>query len=134
MTLPLKEKIIRLNHGLKTYMKKMKYEVGALYYAYRRPDTPLFAKAVAIIVVGYALSPIDLIPDFIPVLGYLDDVILLPLGIALAVKLIPDNIMRESREEAALSFKKGKYRFWYVAVIIVILWLLIIWQLVRTFS
>lgn len=133
MTTHLTEKLKGLNNRLKTYMKRMKNEIGALYYAYRRPDTPFLAKVVAIIVVGYALSPIDLIPDFIPVLGYLDDVILLPLGIALAVKLIPKDIMCDCRKEAALTFKKDKNRFWYVALIIVLIWLLVIWQVVRAF-
>jgi len=72
----------------------------ALYLASRRRDVPWHAKAVAVLVVAYALSPIDLIPDFIPVLGYLDDLLLLPLGIALVIRLIPRPILEECRDQA----------------------------------
>jgi uncharacterized membrane protein YkvA (DUF1232 family) len=73
----------------KSWVKKLKREIFTLYYAYQNPHTPFFAKFATILVVAYAFSPIDLIPDFIPILGYLDDLILLPIGIMLAIKLIP---------------------------------------------
>lgn len=87
---------------LKDWARSLKREVHAIYLAARDPRTPWYAKALAICVAGYALSPIDLIPDFIPVLGYLDDVILVPLGILAVVKLIPPQVMAESRVAASL--------------------------------
>lgn len=100
--------------------------MAALFLAYKRPDVPLHAKVVAIIVVGYALSPIDLIPDFIPVLGYLDDLILIPLGISLAIKLIPPEIMEECRNEAKDLFKDGKPKNRIAAFIIIFIWIMLI--------
>jgi uncharacterized membrane protein YkvA (DUF1232 family) len=88
---------------LKDWARVIKRDVHALYLASRDPRVPWYAKALAIAVAGYALSPIDLIPDFIPVLGYLDDVILLPLGILLVVRLIPPEIMAEHRELATAA-------------------------------
>jgi uncharacterized membrane protein YkvA (DUF1232 family) len=111
---------------IKQKAKQLKKEIGALYLAYKRPDVPLYAKIVAIIVVGYALSPIDLIPDFIPILGYLDDVILIPLGIMLAIKLIPSDIMNECRIEAEKIFVKGKPKNWVAGAIIIAIWVAIL--------
>jgi uncharacterized membrane protein YkvA (DUF1232 family) len=85
---------------LRTWARSLKRDVVALYLAARDPRVPWYAKLVAAAVAAYALSPIDLIPDFIPVLGYLDDVILVPLGILLAVKLVPPALMAEFRDEA----------------------------------
>ncbi|WP_027624287.1 YkvA family protein [Clostridium lundense] len=111
---------------IKQKAKEIKKEIGALYLAYKRPDIPFYTKLVLIIVVGYALSPIDLIPDFIPVLGYLDDLVLIPLGIAFAVKLIPRDIMDECRQQSEDIFKKGKPKNWVVAGIIICIWIIII--------
>ncbi|MGA0593568.1 YkvA family protein [Enterovirga sp. CN4-39] len=86
---------------LKRWARAIRRDVVALWLAARDPRVPWHAKAVAGLVAAYALSPIDLIPDFIPVLGYLDDLILVPLGILLAIRLIPDELMREFRAEAA---------------------------------
>jgi uncharacterized membrane protein YkvA (DUF1232 family) len=86
---------------LKKWARSIKRDVAALYFAVRDPRVSWWAKALGIVVVGYALSPIDLIPDFIPVLGYLDDVILVPLGILVVVKMIPSGIMAEHRARAA---------------------------------
>ncbi len=86
---------------LKQWARRIKLDVVALWLAARDPRTPWHAKATAAAVAAYALSPIDLIPDFIPVLGYLDDVIIVPLGIMLAVRLIPGPLMAEFRAEAA---------------------------------
>jgi uncharacterized membrane protein YkvA (DUF1232 family) len=88
---------------LKGWARTLRGEVHALYLAGRDPRVPWCAKAVAALVAAYALSPIDLIPDFIPVLGYLDDVILVPLGILLAIRLIPPGILAEHRSAAARS-------------------------------
>jgi uncharacterized membrane protein YkvA (DUF1232 family) len=112
--------------AFKLKVKKIKKELGALYLAYKRPDVPFYAKLVSILVVGYALSPIDLIPDFIPVLGYLDDLILVPLGIAFAIKLIPRDIMYECRQQSEDIFKEGKPKNWVAAGIIICIWIIII--------
>src|SRR6476659_588124 len=86
---------------LKEWARVIKRDVHALYLASRDPRVPWYAKALAVAVAGYALSPIDLIPDFIPVVGYLDDVIIVPLGILLTIRLMPDGLMDEFRAEAA---------------------------------
>ena len=102
--------------------KRLKKEITALYYAYQHPGLPVMPKIVIIITVGYALSPIDLIPDFIPILGYLDDLILIPALISLSIKLIPDEIMRESRiraEREPLKLKKN----WLFAAVFILIWL-----------
>jgi uncharacterized membrane protein YkvA (DUF1232 family) len=106
----------------RTWARTIKRDVHALFLATRDPRVPWYAKGVALAVAGYALSPIDLIPDFIPVLGYLDDVILVPLGILLAVKLIPSELMMEFRTKAAeASWERslGKRG----AMVIVALWI-----------
>src|SRR3954467_11986193 len=86
---------------LKYWALALKRDVKAIYLASRDPRVPWYAKALAVVVAGYALSPIDLIPDFIPVLGYLDDVVIVPLGILAVVRLIPPEIMSEHRAAAA---------------------------------
>src|SRR5881397_1666614 len=93
--------------SLRTWAKSVKRDVLALWIASRDPRTPWYAKAVAIAVAAYALSPIDLIPDFIPVLGQIDDLIVVPLGIWLVVRLIPAEIMREHRTAAAILDKQS---------------------------
>jgi uncharacterized membrane protein YkvA (DUF1232 family) len=105
---------------VREWAKKLKKETIALYLAARDPRTPLVAKLLAGIIVAYAFSPIDLIPDFIPVLGYLDDFILLPIGIWFVLKLIPEAVMAESREKAqALSDAPMS---WTAAIIIGLVW------------
>jgi len=91
---------------LKGWARTLRRDVHALYLAGRDPRVPWYAKAVAVIVAGYALSPIDLIPDFIPVLGYLDDLLLVPLGILLAIRLMPPDILAEHRSRAAHAHKR----------------------------
>ena len=88
---------------LRDWARVIKRDVHALYLASRDPRVPWCAKATAVAVAGYALSPIDLIPDFIPVLGYLDDVILVPLGVLLVIRMIPPEIMAEHRDLAAAA-------------------------------
>ena len=85
---------------LKQKASHLKRETTALYYAYRDPRTPWYARAFSALVVAYLFSPIDLIPDFIPILGYLDDLILVPLGISLAIKMIPQEVMKDARKSA----------------------------------
>jgi uncharacterized membrane protein YkvA (DUF1232 family) len=102
---------------------QLKLETYALYLAYRDPRVPWYARAFAALVVGYAFSPIDLVPDFIPVLGYLDDLILIPLGVRAALKMIPPEVMAENREKARLAFSQGKPVSRAAAAVIVIIWL-----------
>lgn len=103
--------------------KELEGQTFALYLACRHPRTPWYAKAVAACVVAYALSPIDLIPDFIPVLGYLDDLILIPLGIALVIRLVPKPIMEECRREAQRRMDERGPRGWAGAAVIIVIWL-----------
>ena len=100
----------------------LKRETYALYLACRDPRTPWYGRALAACVVGYAFSPIDLIPDFIPVLGYLDDLILIPVGIALVLKVIPSEVMAECCVKAAVAMASGKPTNWIAAGIIVAIW------------
>jgi len=115
---------------MKVEAKRLKNEVLALFLAYKRPDVRRYAKLFAAIVVGYALSPVDLIPDFIPIFGYLDDLILIPLGVSIALKLIPDDIMDECRIQARELFKDGKPQNRIAAIIIILIWLLIIYMII----
>lgn len=110
----------------KSKAKKLKQEVFTLWLAYRMPGVPWYAKAFGALVVAYAFSPIDLIPDFIPVLGYVDDLILLPLGVALAIKMIPPAVYQQAREEAVLRLAEDKGSNWIAGAIIVLLWMTVI--------
>ncbi|ANB60480.1 YkvA family protein [Anoxybacteroides amylolyticum] len=112
--------------NLKEKAKAIKIYIPALFIAMKRKDTPIAAKIIAGITVGYALSPIDVIPDFIPVLGYLDDLIILPLLAALAIKFIPDEIMEICKTEAEGMWKDGKPKKWYYAIPIIVFWILIV--------
>lgn len=104
---------------LKQWARAIGRDVVALWLAARDPRVPWYAKAVAGLVAAYALSPIDLIPDFIPVLGYLDDLIIVPLGILLAIRLIPSELMGEFRAEAA---RRSKPRTWTGLIPILAIW------------
>jgi uncharacterized membrane protein YkvA (DUF1232 family) len=106
---------------LREWARATKRDVHALYLAARDPRVPWYAKAVALGVAAYALSPIDLIPDFIPVLGYLDDIVIVPLGILLAVRLIPADILAEHRASAAEAAKRPVSRM--AAMVIVAIWI-----------
>jgi uncharacterized membrane protein YkvA (DUF1232 family) len=105
---------------LKDWALALKRDVQAIYLASRDPRVPWYCKALAVAVASYALSPIDLIPDFIPVLGYLDDLIIVPLGIALVVRLIPPELMHEYRIEATASQSTPVSRAG--ATVIVLVW------------
>ena len=111
---------------LKSQTRALKTETFAIYLAARDPRTPWYAKAIAIGTVAYALSPIDLIPDFVPVLGYLDDLIIVPAGIALALKLIPPRVMEEAREKAHQDSGPGRGVKIIGAVVIALIWILAI--------
>ncbi|HUW94599.1 MAG TPA: YkvA family protein [Anaerolineae bacterium] len=104
--------------------RALKVETYAIWLAYKDPRVPWYARVFAACVVGYAFSPIDLIPDPIPVLGYLDDLVLVPLGIALALKMIPPEVMAECREKAEAAMREGKPTNWKAAAAIVTLWVL----------
>ncbi len=113
----------RLLERLKNTAKKMKQHVYVLLCAYRDRRTPWFAKALAFGVAAYAFSPVDLIPDFIPLLGYLDDLVLIPLGVALVLKLIPAEVLEDSRRRAEELRRQGKPVNWLAGLIIVLIWL-----------
>jgi len=110
----------------KRWARELKQEIYALYLAHQDPRLPWYARLVAIAVVGYALSPIDLIPDPIPVLGYLDDLILIPLGVALAIKLIPPPLLVECREKAAAELDQKKPVNRIAGGVIIAIWLLLV--------
>jgi uncharacterized membrane protein YkvA (DUF1232 family) len=104
--------------------RRLKRELNALALASRDPRTPWYAKALAICIVAYAFSPIDLIPDPIPLLGYLDDLILIPLGIALTLRLIPDEVMTDARAQAAEN--SAKPTNWIAAGLIICCWIALV--------
>ena len=111
--------------------QKLKTDIPALFLALKHKKTPVFAKILTGITVAYALSPVDLIPDFIPVLGYLDDVIILPALIALTIRLIPEDVLTQCREQAKELWQDGKPKKWFYALPIVFVWLLLIFVIVK---
>ena len=121
---------------LKEWARTIKRDVHAIYLAARDPRVPWYAKALALWVAGYALSPIDLIPDFIPVIGYLDDLVIVPLGILAVVKLIPPDIMAEHRATAAIASERPISRV--AALVILLFWIgsmaLVGWLIYRHFA
>jgi len=111
--------------GWKQRARQLKTEIYAVYLAYKDPRTPWYARLFAACVVGYAFSPIDLIPDPIPVLGYLDDLILVPLGIAIALKMIPPSVLAQCREQAQAIMSEDRPTNWATAGVIIAIWLLL---------
>ncbi|MCR2805767.1 YkvA family protein [Paenibacillus soyae] len=117
-----------LLNRLRTMAKKLKANLMVMYLAYRDPRVPLFTKIFAICVVAYAFSPVDLIPDFIPVLGYLDDVILVPLGVYMTLRLFPKEVLEEYRTKAEEQRKLGKPKNWITGMLIIAVWVaLAVW-------
>lgn len=120
---------------LKEQASRLKRELHALWLAYSDPRTPWSARLLIVCIIGYALSPIDLIPDQIPIIGHLDDLILLPLAIALAIRMIPGSVMADCRERARqASFDTPSQWKWIGAAFVVIVWLLIamwMWRLIH---
>ena len=112
--------------------KKLKTDIPAVFLALKEKRTPWFAKIIAAAVIVYALSPIDLIPDFIPVLGYLDDLIILPALIALCVKCIPADVLADCRARAEGMWGNGRPEKWYYAVPFVLIWAAVIALIVMT--
>lgn len=117
--------------NLKERARKLKTDIPALFLALKDKETPVLAKVLAGITVAYALSPIDLIPDFIPVLGYIDDIILLPMLIVATIKFIPKNVLDRCRKQSEGMWKEGKPKKWYYAMPIVLIWLVIIVLLLK---
>ena len=111
---------------LKARASKLKTDIPSLFLALKDKETPILAKIFAGIAVSYALSPIDLIPDFIPVLGYLDDVIILPMLLVITLKFIPKDMIEKYRKEAQGMWQSGKPKKWYYAIPIVVIWLLVL--------
>ena len=116
---------------LKEKAKNLKSALPAVYLALKAEETPVLAKLVAALTVGYALSPIDLVPDCIPVLGYLDDLIILPALIALTVRLIPRPVWERCLADAEHLWENGKPKKWYYAIPIVLIWGLLLYWLIK---
>ena len=110
--------------SIRKWAKRLKHQTMVVYYAARDPRTPWLVRLLALAVAAYALSPIDLIPDFIPVLGYLDDLIIVPLGLALVVRLMPADVAASAREQALAAAVRPTSRV--MAVVVVILWALML--------
>ncbi len=111
------------SESIKQGAKQLKVEVFALYFAYKDPRVPLYARIFAACVVGYAFSPIDLIPDPIPVLGYLDDLVIIPIGVWLALKMIPAEVMADSRIRARERLQQKKPVNWVAGALILLIWI-----------
>ena len=120
--------------NLKERATRLKKDIGIVFMAIKHKRTPWYAKALAALTVGYALSPIDLIPDFIPVLGYLDDIIILPVMIGLTIKLIPKEVFEQCRAESETLWIEGKTKKWYYAIPIVIIWILVAIFIINLFD
>jgi len=116
--------------SLKDRVKNLKIEVHALYLASKDPRTPWYAKLLMVLVIGYAISPLDLIPDFIPVLGLLDDLVIVPAGIALVVRMIPKELMEECRRKARDEPINTRTK-WLAVLIIVSIWAIAIYLVIR---
>jgi uncharacterized membrane protein YkvA (DUF1232 family) len=125
-----------VHHMLKKYFQEMKIMIPAIYLALKDKETPIIAKLVAGLTVGYALSPIDLIPDFIPILGYLDDLIILPLLVKITLYFIPDEKMEQYKIASKNMWESGSPKKWYLAIPIVVIWILLgyfIYQLIMEY-
>ena len=116
---------------LKERTAGLKRDIPAVFLALKAKETPILAKLLAGIIVAYALSPVDLIPDFVPVLGYLDDVLLLPALIALTVRSIPEDVFAACREQAQGMWQEGRPKKWYYALPIVTVWVLAVFLVAK---
>ena len=116
--------------SLKQRAGQLKSETYTLYLAYRDPRVDWYAKVFIVIIIAYAVSPIDLIPDFIPILGYVDDLIIVPVSVFLALKMIPKEVIVECREKAKCEPISSKAK-WVAALIIISVWLLVIYLLFK---
>ncbi|OIU72854.1 YkvA family protein [Rossellomorea aquimaris] len=118
---------------MKAWAKKLKQQILILYLAYKDERVPGYAKLFTACVVAYALSPIDLIPDFIPVLGYLDDVIIVPLGILIALKMIPREVIAQCEIKAKELMKKGKPKNWVAGSLFILIWVVVLLGVILNF-
>ncbi|MDH7488783.1 MAG: YkvA family protein [Anaerolineae bacterium] len=114
--------------------RALRTEAYALFLAYKDPRVPWYARAFAVCVAAYAFSPVDLVPDFIPVLGYLDDAVLIPLGVRVALKMIPADVMSECRARARASLEGSRPAGWIAAAIVVLLWVLAVGAIVAAIA
>jgi uncharacterized membrane protein YkvA (DUF1232 family) len=121
---------------ISAWAKALKLDVLALWFASKHPDISFWAKAIAFIAVAYALSPIDLIPDFIPVLGYLDDLIIVPVLVWLALKMVPIDVLKQSREQAVewINSNQSKPKSYVGLLIVLVIWLVCLVILLKQFS
>lgn len=122
---------MNLSEKMRAWARGIKRDGVTLWFAYKHPATPLTAKFLCVLVVAYALSPIDLIPDFIPVLGYVDDVLLLPCLIWIAIRLIPSDVLEECRSKAAewMANEGRKPRNNWGILFVAVVWILVTWAL-----
>ena len=119
---------------IKAWAKNLKRQIFILYFAYRDERVPWYVKLFTACIVAYAFSPIDLIPDFIPILGYLDDVIILPLGIMFALKMIPKDVISDCEVKANEMMKNGKPKNWIVGSLIIFIWsVIVLWIILKVF-
>ncbi len=123
---------MKILNKMKEYAKNLKKEITAIYYAYQDYEIGLLPKIIIFLTIAYATSPIDLIPDFIPILGYLDDLIIVPALITLSIKLIPEEVMNRAKEKALkepLTLRKN----WFFAVLFILIWIILITFIVLKF-
>ncbi len=116
---------------LKEKAKQLETDLPALFLCMKDEKTPAGAKILGALTIAYALSPIDLIPDFIPVIGYLDDVIILPVMTAMTIRQIPPEVFDRYRAESKENWENGRPKKWYYAIPIVLIWVLILWQIAK---
>lgn len=116
---------------LKERARLLKIDIPALIISLKEKDTPIFAKVLTGILVVYVLSPIDLIPDFIPVLGYMDDLIIVPALIALAIRMIPNEVLERCRKQSSELWKDGKPNKWYYAIPFILIWIIALFAIIR---
>ena len=112
--------------------RQLKSVLFTLYLASKDPRVPLYVKILMLLIIAYALSPVDIVPDFIPVLGYVDDLIILPLGIYLVLKLIPEDVKAEYREKAGTQLPGGNLK-WVGLAMIILVWLLVAFWIIVVF-
>lgn len=120
----------KLSEKIRQWAKSLKKDILSLWFCQKHPEMPLTAKVLAICVVAYAFSPIDLIPDFIPVIGYLDDMIVVPIGIYFTLKLIPEHVIADGRLKASdwIEQQNGKPKNWFMAVLVLLAWLFLAYK------
>jgi uncharacterized membrane protein YkvA (DUF1232 family) len=111
--------------SLKQKLKKFKRETYAIYLASKHPDVPWYARALAVCIAAYAFSPIDLIPDVIPIIGFLDDLILVPLGILLVTRMIPPDVLAECRQKSEEAMREKHTKNWIMAAVIISIWVIL---------